>query len=104
MPRHAGQQRVEQGVPIGEAQRDRAVTWHREHVHLVCDHRMAVCVEERAHQAVPTAGGADEEREVLGLAHTCSPHSVLSRPAQRPDRGSEGSVGLTVQGMHPIDV
>jgi len=33
----------------------------------------------------------------------CRPHSVLSRPAQRPDRGSSGSVLGTVQGMHPMD-
>ena len=33
----------------------------------------------------------------------CRPHSVLSRPAQRPERGSSGSVAGTVQGMQPID-
>ena len=106
VPRRADQQRVEQGATIGEAQPDGASTCtrNREHIDLVRDHRVAVCIHEGAHQAVPTPGRPDEEHEVLGLAHTCRPHSVLSRPAQRPERGSDGSVGFTVHGMHPIDV
>ena len=41
---------------------------------------------------------------VAGDRYSWMPHSVLSRPAQRPDRGSLGSVGRSVHGSHPIDV
>src|SRR6185503_4774554 len=37
------------------------------------------------------------------LAHACSPHSVLARPAQRPERGSAPGRGLIVQVRQPID-
>ena len=36
--------------------------------------------------------------------YSCRPHSVLARPAQRPERGSSGSVGSVVHGSQPIDV
>jgi hypothetical protein len=37
------------------------------------------------------------------LTHQWMPHSVLSWPAQRPERGSVGSLGSWVQGMQPIE-
>jgi EAL domain-containing protein (putative c-di-GMP-specific phosphodiesterase class I) len=40
----------------------------------------------------------------LLVGQPCRPHSVLPLPAQRPERGSSGSVGSDVHGMQPIDV
>ena len=39
----------------------------------------------------------------LNPLYRCSPHSVLSESAQRPERGSAPGATLRVQGMHPID-
>ena len=46
-----------------------------------------------------------EARRGLGLVqcHTCSPHSVFDRPAQRPDRGSSPGGDRLVHGSQPIE-
>src|ERR1019366_908817 len=36
-------------------------------------------------------------------AELCIPHSVLSRPAQRPERESAADATCCVHGRHPID-
>ena len=46
--------------------------------------------------------GAGDAAGLVG--QPCRPHSVLPLPAQRPERGSSGSVGSVVHGMQPIDV
>jgi ABC-type cobalamin/Fe3+-siderophores transport system ATPase subunit len=57
----------------------------------------------------PTAADASHPVSVVlgrwrrARAQSWRPHSVLSRPTQRPDRGSFGSVGRWVQGWQPID-
>lgn len=37
------------------------------------------------------------------LASSCKPHSVLSRPAQRPERGCSPAATGLVQGQHPME-
>lgn len=47
---------------------------------------------------------ADQPMFETGSAYiTWRPHSVLSRPAQRPERGSSGSSVGWVQGMQPME-
>src|SRR5687768_8551449 len=58
-------------------------------------------------QAGEARGGSDVGHlgGLLGYesAHTCSPHSVLLVPAQRPARGSSPGATLRVQGWQPMD-
>ncbi len=41
--------------------------------------------------------------DVERLSQKCRPHSVLSLPGQRPERGSSGSATGAVTGAHPIE-
>ena len=62
---------------------------------------------ERAGQRLPGEPGAGRVgRQVDGRharPHTWSPHSVLSRPAQRPALGSSPGATRRVHGRHPMD-
>ena len=40
---------------------------------------------------------------MFGAQASCRPHSVLSRPAHRPDRGSSPGATFDVHGMQPMD-
>ena len=49
------------------------------------------------------AGGIGRDRVVIVSAHTCNPHSVFERPAQRPDRGSSPAATGLVHGSQPME-
>jgi hypothetical protein len=49
-------------------------------------------------------GVQERVRAVLRQSQTCSPHSVLFLPAQRPARGSSPGAVARVHGAQPIEV
>jgi hypothetical protein len=55
------------------------------------------------HRGGPRVDAAVRGEDQRGVAHACSPHSVLVRPCQRPLRGSVPGSGLAVHGAQPID-